>query len=282
MITIKTITELKKYLLKFREKGQKIGFVPTMGALHVGHISLIERAKAENNIVVCSIFVNPTQFNDHKDLERYPRTIEADSESLQKTGCQVLFLPEVTEMYPKGTSDKPNIDLGNLDKVMEGAQRPGHFAGVVQIVSRLLNAVEPDKAYFGQKDFQQLAIVKSLVKQGGFKTEVIACPIIREENGLARSSRNTFLSTEERAIAGGIFQTLSHILKISDSEPVSSLLETGKKEIAGYSGMSLEYFEIVNDQTLMPVSTLTEATGITACIAVKIGKVRLIDNIRLR
>jgi pantoate--beta-alanine ligase len=282
MITTKTIAELKNYLLKIREKRQNIGFIPTMGALHAGHISLIERAKSENNIVVCSIFVNPTQFNDPKDLVRYPRTLESDSNSLQNAGCQVLFLPEVAEMYPGGTSSPPVIELGNLDKVMEGSQRPGHFAGVTQIVSRLLMAVEPSRAYFGQKDFQQLAIVKELVRQTGFHTEIIGCPIIREENGLAMSSRNTFLSKEERSTASGIYKTLSHIRSLADSKPVSFLLEIAKKEIAAYPGMNLEYFEIVNDQTLTPVTTLTDASGIVACIAVRLGKVRLIDNIQLK
>jgi pantoate--beta-alanine ligase len=282
MRTLQTIPELKSQLADFRRKGQQIGFVPTMGALHPGHISLIERAKAENGIVACSIFVNPTQFNDPKDLERYPRTLEKDSIMLQQAGCDLLFSPEVGEMYPQGMAQKNSINLGMLGKVMEGRQRPGHFEGVIQVVGRLFEILEPNRAYFGQKDFQQVAVIREMIRQTGSSIKIISCPILREPNGLAMSSRNVLLSPAERELASGIYTLLKQVKERAPSTPSSSLLEYAAQFISGIPGMALEYLEIADSQTLLPVKTLQDAPGVVACIAVRLGKVRLIDNIILR
>jgi len=282
MIILKTKEELAKHLQLAREKNQQIGFVPTMGALHPGHISLIERAKLENDRVVCSIFVNPTQFNDPKDLERYPITPEKDIALLEKAGCDVLFMPAVAEMYPPGQPETPALDLHNLDKVMEGKQRPGHFQGVVLIVSRLFDAVLPDRSYFGQKDFQQLAIIRLMAKQLGYRTQIIGCPIIRESDGLAMSSRNVMLSPNERRIAPLISKTLFQVKEKASVEPVDTLIAFVQKTITAVPEMSLEYFEIVDASSLLPVAGLHSVQSVVACIAVKLGSIRLIDNVLLQ
>jgi pantoate--beta-alanine ligase len=282
MITLRKVAEIQAELAAYRKSGLTTGFVPTMGALHKGHISLIERAKAENNIVVCSIFVNPTQFNDPKDLERYPRTLESDSRMLEKAGATLLFAPDIQEMYPSGTNHKTAMNLGTLDKVMEGKLRPGHFEGVVQVVSRLFDIVPADNAYFGQKDWQQVAVIREMVKRLNYSTKIIACPIIREENGLAMSSRNVLLSPEERSLAAGIYQTLSAVKELTASRPLDSLTAFALSNLGKIKGMTAEYFEIVNAQTLLPVSKMEDAENIVACVAVKIGKVRLIDNMILK
>jgi pantoate--beta-alanine ligase len=282
MVLFKTKAELHQFLKEARNRGQEVGFVPTMGALHPGHISLITRAKSENNLVVCSIFVNPTQFNDPKDLERYPITPEKDSRLLEEAGCDVLFLPNVKEMYPDESTPPPSPDLGSLDKVMEGKLRPGHFQGVVQIVSRLFDAVQPHRAYFGQKDFQQLAIIRQMSAQLGYKTLIIGCPIIREPDGLAMSSRNVLLTPTERKLARAISQTLFLIKELTTLEPVPKLLALVSDKIASVPGMTLEYFEIVNAVSLLPVNEISDAKSVVACIAVKLGSIRLIDNILLK
>ncbi|HEV7230057.1 MAG TPA: pantoate--beta-alanine ligase [Bacteroidia bacterium] len=282
MRTLQTIPELQNQLADLRKKGRQIGFVPTMGALHPGHISLIERAKAENGIVVCSIFVNPTQFNDPKDLERYPRTPEKDAGMLQEAGCDLLFTPEIKEMYPSGMVQKNPLNLGMLDKVMEGRHRPGHFEGVIQIVGRLFEIVGPDRAYFGQKDFQQVAVIREMVRQTGSPVEIIACPILREPNGLAMSSRNMLLSAEERERAAGIYVLLKRLKEMAPSSPSSALQEYAALFISSVPGMTLEYLEVADSQTLLPVKAISDAPGVVACIAVKLGKVRLIDNIILK
>lgn len=281
MIRVQRIPDLEKILSGFGQKGLKTGFVPTMGALHPGHISLIHKAKAENDRVICSIFVNPTQFNDPKDLQRYPRQPEQDFRLLNEAGCDVLFTPEIKDMYPQGTAFPVQLDLGSLALVMEGKSRPGHFDGVVQIVSLLLKAVHPQKAYFGQKDFQQVAIVRRMVELLHIPVEIIACPIIREADGLAMSSRNALLNTEERAKAPAIFKLLSRIKALSGTTSVEDLIVLAKNEIGQTAGMKLDYFEIADVQTLLPVQKLSSEGKAVACIAVQLGNIRLIDNILL-
>lgn len=273
------IDDLKANLLQLRNKNLTIGFVPTMGALHQGHVSLIQQAKKECDIVVCSIFVNPTQFNDKSDLEKYPRTLDADIVLLENALCDVLFTPSAEEMYPE--PDNRVFDFERLDKVMEGAHRAGHFNGVAQVVSKLFDIVQPHKAYFGQKDFQQLAIVKALVKKLNIGVEIIGCPIIRETDGLAMSSRNVRLSAEERKTAPVIFQTLSKVKELSKKYTVRELKTFVEKEISQNTLLSLDYFEIVDAISLQPIDNITEANEVVACIAVKLGNVRLIDNIIL-
>lgn len=254
-----------------------IGFVPTMGALHAGHISLVQRAAAENNCVVVSIFVNPTQFNDKKDLERYPRNLEADLNLLKNSGCHYVFAPAVEEVYPE--PDKRRFDFGDLETVMEGRFRPGHFNGVGQVVSRLFDIVNPHRAYFGLKDFQQLAIIKKLVALLHYDIEIVPCPIVREESGLALSSRNELLSPAERKNAAAIYRTLSEAHQKSKYQEVSELISWVIREVNQHPPLDVEYFEIVNELTLQPVSTWDDPGGKIGCIAVWCGKVRLIDNV---
>ena len=274
-----TVIELKTYLLELRLKKAKIGFVPTMGALHQGHCSLISTAKKENDYVVCSIFVNPTQFNDKKDLEKYPRNLERDKEILQAAHCDILFAPSQEEMYP--SIDNTKFDFGNLDMVMEAKFRPGHFNGVALIVKKLFNIVEPRSAYFGQKDFQQLLIIKHLVKMLQIPVTIVACPIFRESDGLAMSSRNVFLSPEERKNAPVIAQTLFSLKKTFSHFTINELKAWVKQQINKSDLMELEYFEIANSQTLLPIENIKETKHVVACIAVKFNKLRLIDNIIL-
>ena len=293
MKVFKEIAALKTYLTE-QNRLKSIGFVPTMGALHKGHISLIQQAKAENGCVVSSIFVNPTQFNDPKDLEKYPRPIETDKQMLIDANCDVLFLPSVEEIYPEeqmaiggplvGQLGWNDINLGALDKVMEAAQRPGHFKGVVQVVSRLFDIVEPDKAYFGQKDFQQLAVIREMTKQLNYNIEIIACPIVREPDGLAMSSRNIRLTADERNLAPLIYKTLVDVKKkIEDGKwEMEGLIDYASKQIRLCKEMQLEYFEIVDANTLLPVANWNNSPSIVACIAVKLGQIRLIDNIVLK
>ena len=271
--------DINTALLACKKRSETIGFVATMGALHQGHVSLIKQAKNETKIVVCSIFVNPTQFNDKKDLERYPRPIEEDKKMLAEAGCNILFLPSVEEMYPE--PDTRVFDFDNLDKVMEGARRPGHFNGVAQIVSKLFETVMPDKAYFGQKDFQQQTIIRALVKQLSLSVEIVACPIVREENGLAMSSRNKLLSVEERGKAGFIHQELLKAKELIKRISPEEVKEKIKEDFLEGRLFSFEYFEIADIETLSPVKKITKEKSAIACIAVKLGNVRLIDNIFL-
>jgi pantoate--beta-alanine ligase len=276
MLSFNTIKELKEEIQKLRETGAKIGFVPTMGALHNGHGSLVKKAKEENDVVICSIFVNPTQFNDKNDLAKYPRTIEEDKRLLIENNCDILFIPSVEEMYP--APDSRIFDFGNLDKVMEGEHRPGHFNGVAQVVSKFFEIIQPDKAYFGQKDFQQLAIIKALVKQLKFAVSIIPCPIVREKDGLAMSSRNRLLAPEERENAPYIYQTLLKAKELAKTKPVEHVKEFVKNEIDKNSLMQLEYFEIISSESLQSVQNDRQEER-TACIAVKMSNIRLIDNI---
>ena len=284
-----TIQDIKNYLIALSTDGQSIGFVPTMGALHSGHISLLERAKRENDMVVASIFVNPLQFNDKKDLEKYPRTVEQDIEKLKTAICDVVFAPSVEEMYPNDAGrdfkSRPTLDLGMLDKVMEGLHRPGHFQGVCVAVKKLFEIVEPTKAYFGEKDFQQLAIIKHMVKTIGLKVEIIPCPTVREADGLAMSSRNALLTKVERKNAPHIYKTLVEAKGTKGT--IVQLKKWAADQINSNPYMQLEYFEIVNAETLQPITdNRSPITALRACIAVKMvrkdsfeGSVRLIDNI---
>ncbi|MBT3385215.1 MAG: pantoate--beta-alanine ligase [Prolixibacteraceae bacterium] len=278
MLLVKTKEELQQKLGSFREFGT-VGFVPTMGALHSGHLSLVEKAINENQVVVVSIFVNPTQFNDSKDLERYPRTLESDLKLLKSTGCQFVFAPGVNEIYPK--PDRRIFNFGTLDSVMEGKHRSGHFNGVAQVVSRLFEIVKPDKAYFGLKDFQQLAIIKNLVVQLKLPVEIVSCPIIREESGLAMSSRNELLTTEERENAALISRTLFLAKNFVAEKSVEQLVHWVLKTINKNSFLTVEYFEVVDDTRLKPIKSWSEKNTKIGCIAVFCGKIRLIDNIIL-
>lgn len=278
MILVRTVSELKS-VLKSSGKADLVGFVPTMGALHKGHLSLVQKAVDENPLVVVSIFVNPTQFNDSKDLDRYPRTLVADMKLLETTGCQIVFAPDVTEIYPE--PDTRKFDFGQLDKVMEGKHRPGHFNGVAQVVSKLFEMVQPQKAYFGLKDFQQLAVIKNMVKQLNFSVEIVPCPIIREESGLAMSSRNELLSSEERANAAAISQTLFKAKELKTGKTVSELEKWVAETINKNPYLEVEYAEIVDDTELQPVKNWDEQSVKILCVAVFCGKIRLIDNIVL-
>jgi pantoate--beta-alanine ligase len=278
MILIKTVTELQQKLNIFRELGS-VGFVPTMGALHSGHLSLVERAAHENKTVVVSIFVNPTQFNDAGDLERYPRNLEADMKLLEPAGCQLVFAPAVDEVYPE--PDTRKFDFGELESVMEGKHRPGHFNGVAQVVSKLFNMVKPDKAYFGLKDFQQLAIIQAMVKHLNLPVHIVACPIIREKNGLAMSSRNELLSAVERENASVIFKILTEAKKQTSQKSVQDLTLWIAENINKNRFLSVEYVEIVNNENLQPVRSWDEKNIKVVCVAVFCGKVRLIDNMVL-
>jgi pantoate--beta-alanine ligase len=275
MKLVSDIRELQRYLGALSSHGT-VGFVPTMGALHKGHLSLVEKAMTENDLVVVSIFVNPTQFNDSSDLERYPRNLDADLTLLEPLGCHFVFQPSVEAIYPE--PDNRIFDLGGLDKVMEGKFRPGHFNGVAQVVSRLFEFVKPDNAYFGLKDFQQLAIIRYLTAQMKFPVNIIACPIIREANGLAMSSRNELLSEEERRNAAVIYQTLNKSHALKESYSVSGLEKWIQSEINKNAFMDVEYAEIVDTDTLQPVESWSNPGTKIVCVAVWCGKVRLIDN----
>jgi pantoate--beta-alanine ligase len=278
MILVKTVKELQQKLNNFRELGT-VGLVPTMGALHAGHLSLVEKAAAENATVVVSIFVNPTQFNDSGDLERYPRTLESDLKLLEPTGCRLVFAPEVDEVYPE--PDTRKFNFGELETVMEGKHRPGHFNGVAQVVSKLFEMVKPDKAYFGLKDFQQLAIIKSMVNQLKLTVEIVPCPIVREKSGLAMSSRNELLTPDERANAANISKTLSEAKKLIGQKSVQELAGWVAENINKNKFLTVEYVEIVDENNLQPVNNWDEKNIKVGCVAVYCGKVRLIDNIVL-
>ena len=280
MKLVHTIQELRAELDIQRKAGKKIGFVPTMGALHEGHASLVRRAVAENDVVVVSDFVNPTQFNDKNDLLKYPRTLEADCELLEKEGAAYVFAPSVEEVYPE--PDTRQFSYAPLDTVMEGKYRPGHFNGVCQVVSKLFMMVEPDKAYFGEKDFQQLAIIREMVKQMNFPLEIVGCPIVREADGLALSSRNARLSEEERLQALSISKTLFQSKEYAATHTVEETQKFVEDGIAAAEGLELEYFELVDGTTLQKIFTWDETNYAVGCITVYCGEVRLIDNIKYK
>jgi pantoate--beta-alanine ligase len=278
MIRTKTRLELQQELSELRIRGS-IGFVPTMGALHSGHLSLVEKAAKENQSVVVSIFVNPNQFNNADDLKRYPRNLQADLDLLQDTGCHLVFAPDEKTIYPE--PDTRRFYFGNLDRVMEGKHRPGHFNGVAQVVSKLFELVQPDRAYFGFKDFQQLAVIKKLVSIMHMPVEIVSCPIVREKSGLAMSSRNELLSPEERENAALIYHTLEKVKNLKGEKSVQEVINWVKATINQNPYLNVEYFEIVENENLKPVTRWDEYAGLTGCIAVYCGKIRLIDNIVL-
>ena len=277
MKVVSTISELRDELDVCRALGKSIGFVPTMGALHRGHVSLVERSVAENDITVVSIFVNPTQFNDKNDLKNYPRTLEADCALLEGVGATYAFAPEVSEMYPE--PDTRVFSFSPLDTVMEGACRPGHFNGVAQIVSKLFYAVEPHKAYFGEKDFQQLAIIRKMVRQLNLNLEIVGCPIVREDDGLAMSSRNMLLTAEERVRAVNISRILKESLEYAKEHTLQETKKFVEEQIAAIDGFVLEYFQIVDGNTLQQIESWEDSDYRVGCIALFCGKIRLIDNI---
>lgn len=276
MKLVGTVKDLRQELMK-QGGSAGVGFVPTMGALHEGHLSLVRKAVAENQVVVVSIFVNPTQFNDPKDLERYPRTLEADMKLLETTGCHLVFAPSVSEVYPEPDSRKFNF--GTLETVMEGRFRPGHFNGVAQVVSKLFDMVQPGKAYFGLKDFQQLAIIKNMVKQLNLPVKIVPCEIVREKSGLAMSSRNELLTSEQRSNAAVISKTLNAAKELCNKKNVHELTDWVVETINKNPFLDVEYFEIVDDEQLQPVKSWDEKNTKVGCVAVFCGKIRLIDNI---
>ena len=280
MKVIHTIKDLQAELTVLRAQGKKVGLVPTMGALHVGHASLVKRSVSENGVTVVSVFVNPTQFNDKNDLAKYPRTLDADCRLLEDCGAAFAFAPSVEEMYPQ--PDTREFSYAPLDTVMEGAFRPGHFNGVCQIVSKLFDAIQPDRAYFGEKDFQQLAIIREMVRQMNYKLEIVGCPIVREEDGLALSSRNKRLSAQERENALNISRTLFKSRTFATSHTVSETQKMVEEAIEPAPGLRLEYFEIVDGNTLQKVNSWEDAQYVVGCITVFCGEVRLIDNIKYK
>lgn len=280
MKIIHTIKELQAEVLECKTRGNAVGFVPTMGALHAGHVSLVTCSVKENAVTVVSVFVNPTQFNDKEDLQKYPRTLEADCKLLEPVGVDFVFAPSVEEMYP--APDTRSFNYSPLDTVMEGAFRPGHFNGVCQIVSKLFDAVKPDRAYFGEKDFQQLAIIREMVRRMNYEIEVVGCPIVREEDGLALSSRNMHLSVSERENALKISQTLFKSSTFALSHTVCETQKFVEQSIADAPGLNLEYFSIVDGNTLQAVERWDDSDYIVGCITVFCGDVRLIDNIKYK
>lgn len=273
-----TVNELREALRAVRNG--KVGFVPTMGALHEGHISLVERARKECDTVVVSVFVNPTQFNDKTDLKNYPRTPEADAAMLEAAGVDYVLFPTVEEIYPE--PDTRVFEFGLVDKVMEGATRPGHFNGVAQVVSRLFAIVEPDKAYFGEKDFQQIAVIRAMVAQLGLKVEIVDCPIIRDTDGLARSSRNTLLDKAHRAAAPHIYEVLSAAASKTGEMTPDELSAWVVEQVNAEPLLETIYFQAVDAQTMQQVHSWDESPRIQGCIAVQAGAIRLIDNIKLK
>lgn len=277
MEIIRTVAELKAKLDTARKSGS-VGLVPTMGALHAGHLSLIERARRENDFVVVSVFVNPTQFNNPTDLATYPRTEEADCELMKSAGVDVAFIPSVEEIYPQ--KDTRVFDLGPVAEVMEGAMRPGHFNGVAQIVSKLFDFTRPTRAYFGEKDFQQIAVIRRMVEIEGFDLEIVDCPIKREADGLAMSSRNVRLSAEQRAIAPAIHRTLEGSLSWARDHSVEQTKRYVIDELNSLPHLQVEYYEIVDALSMQPITDWAESESPVGCATVFCGEVRLIDNIK--
>lgn len=278
MKVFESVKELRAELDKAEQSG--IGFVPTMGALHAGHRSLVERARRENGTVVVSVFVNPTQFNDKNDLKHYPRTPEADARLLEEAGADFVLMPTVEEIYPQ--PDTRQFDFGLIDKVMEGATRPGHFNGVAQVVSRLFNIVRPARAYFGEKDFQQIAVIKSMVAQLALPIEIVECAIVRGEDGLALTSRNTLLDAAHRAAAPHIYATLRAAVAQSQEMAPARLKEWVTAEVERNPLLKVIYYQSVDARTMQEVAAWDDSPRIQGCIAVQAGDIRLIDNIRIR
>jgi pantoate--beta-alanine ligase len=272
--TFTTKQSLATYLQLIRASGKTIGFVPTLGALHQGHLSLIELARQHNDVVVCSIFVNPTQFNDPKDLEKYPRPIAADMHLLQLANCDVLFNPEVKEIYDD--NEQWHLNIGELEHLLEGEFRPGHYQGVTQVVYKLFNMVKPNTAFFGQKDYQQVLVISKMVELMGLQVELVMCPIKREEDGLAMSSRNIHLTADDRRHSLILSKTLNWAKDNFNGDNVDALQKGAKHLINAVEGVNLEYFEIADGDTLHPADTASKK--VVALVAAKVGKTRLIDN----
>ena len=276
------IVDLQSELDKCRKEGKEIGLVPTMGALHEGHASLVKRSVKENGATVVSVFLNPTQFNDKGDLDRYPRTLDADCKLVEACGADYVFAPSVEEVYP--TPDTRHFEFPPVSTVMEGAKRPGHFNGVCQVVSRLFDIVNPTRAYFGEKDWQQIAVIKQLVKFMGSSVKIVECPIIRDEDGLAKSSRNTLLAAGERAIAPAIFKALKASVEYAQNHSVKETHDKVVNEINAVDGLEVEYFQIVDGDSLQDVASWDESDYVVGCITVYCGKtpIRLIDHIKYK
>jgi pantoate--beta-alanine ligase len=282
MKVFKRIVDLQNELFTARKEGKTVGLVPTMGALHEGHASLVKRSVKENDVTVVSVFLNPTQFNDQGDLDRYPRTLDADCALLEKVGADYVLAPSVEEMYP--VPDTRQFEFPPVSTVMEGAKRPGHFNGVCQVVSRLFYIVRPDRAYFGEKDWQQIAVVKQLVKYIGMPIQIVECETIREKDGLAKSSRNTLLADDERAIAPEIYKALKSGVKYSQKHTVQETHDKVVADINAVDGLDVEYFSIVDGNTLLDVDSWDASDKVVGCITVYCGKtpIRLIDHINFR
>jgi len=283
MTILTTKNDLTAAVAAAKQQGKTIGLVPTMGALHEGHASLVRKAVAENDICVVSVFVNPTQFNNKEDLAKYPRTLDRDAKLLESIGAKFVFAPTPEEMYSEQEMNTTfAYDFEGLDQVMEGKMRPGHFNGVVQVVSRLLYLVRPDKAYFGEKDFQQLAILHQMVERSALKDtfgnlQIVDCPIVRAESGLALSSRNERLSETEKEVATNIYKTLKQSLQWAKNMSVKEVEQKVIAAINAVEGLEVEYYEIVDQTTLLPTQDFSHAIG---CVTVYCGPVRLIDNIK--
>ncbi|MBO5717452.1 MAG: pantoate--beta-alanine ligase [Alistipes sp.] len=278
MIVVNRVSELNAALANLEKQG--VGFVPTMGALHAGHRSLVERARRENDTVVVSVFVNPTQFNDKNDLKNYPRTPEADCAILEAAGADIVFMPTVEDIYPE--PDTREFDFGLVDKVMEGATRPGHFNGVAQVVSRLFDIVKPERAYFGEKDFQQIAVIKAMVEQLNIDVNIVECPIVRAEDGLALSSRNELLTPEHRQAAPHIYATIKQCAEKMTTMTSQELTEWVISTIDSNPLLKTIYFEAVDARTMQKVERWEDSERIQGCCAIQAGEIRLIDNIKIK
>jgi pantoate--beta-alanine ligase len=280
MKILETISGLQKELNALQAQKKTIGFVPTMGALHEGHLTLVRQCAAENDVCVVSIFVNPTQFNNKSDLENYPRTLNNDAKLLEEVNCSIIFAPAEKEIYPE--PDTRTFDFGKLGEVMEGKYRPGHFNGVAQVVSRLFDMVKPDRAYFGEKDFQQLAIIREMVKQYQIPVEIVGCPIVREADGMALSSRNMRLSKEEREKSTLISRTLLKSCNFAGEKSVAELKKWVVNQINEEPLLEVEYFDIVDASTLQSINDWDDSQYVAGCITVYCGEVRLIDNVQYK
>jgi pantoate--beta-alanine ligase len=280
MEIISSIQSVHSNILALKSDGRKIGFVPTMGALHEGHLSLIRRSKIENDITVCSVFVNPIQFNNAEDYAKYPIQQEKDIEMLGSAGCDIVFMPSKSEMYP-ADEVLPTYHFGMLEQVMEGAFRPGHFNGVAVVVKKLLDITFPDKAYFGEKDFQQLQIIKSLVKQEKLAVTIVPCPIVRENDGLAMSSRNQRLTADERAVAPEIYQHMKESVALAPAKSVDEIKDFFLSAMKKRGLFEVEYIEISDESTLQPITFWDQASSPRVFVAVFLGKIRLIDNMKI-
>ena len=282
MLLFKKVNQLRAYLAAQRAEGKTVGFAPTMGALHAGHISLVKYSRAQNDLTVVSIFVNPTQFNEATDLEKYPRTEGSDIEKLTLAGCEVLFMPNPEEVYPSGTQSKEEFDFGGLTEVMEGAKRPGHFAGVVQVVKRLLEIVQPHRLYMGQKDYQQFAIIQEMLRQMQSEVRIVRCPIVREEDGLAMSSRNVRLPADHRRRAVLLSQLLAEAKENTHRRTPAETEALAIQKMTAEPDFRPEYFIISDGRTLQPIKDWSDADTVVACLACRVGEVRLIDNMILK